>query len=37
MGFGNLEKEFFKVNGDSLAFIRYFESNSDAIAKLDDN
>lgn len=37
MDFKKLEKEFFKVKDDSLAFIRYFESNSDAIEKLDDN
>ena len=37
MDFEKLEKEFFKVKDDSLSFIRYFESNSDFIAKLDDN
>ncbi len=37
MDFKKLENEFFKVKDDSLAFIRYFESNSDAIEKLDDN
>jgi hypothetical protein len=37
MSFDKLETEFLKVKDDSLAFIRFFESNSDAIEKLDDS
>ena len=37
MSFETLEEEYLKVKDDSLSFIRFFESNSDAIEKLDDS
>jgi hypothetical protein len=37
MNFEELQEELFKVKDDSLAFIRYFERNSDDIEKLDDS
>lgn len=37
MSFKKLETEYIKVKDDSLAFIRFFEGNSDAIEKLDDS
>lgn len=37
MNFEELAKEFSKVKDDTLAFIRYFECNSEAINKLDDS
>jgi tetratricopeptide (TPR) repeat protein len=37
MSFEILETEYLKVKDDSLAFIRFYECNSDAIEKLDDS
>lgn len=37
MSFEILETEYLKVKDDSLAFIRFYESNLDAIDKLDDS